>query len=386
MLIRNLAGGVMTVLALLFTGGVGYAGNQGQVITAETREWARKVVLEEKSLGAPTGTNTLMVLYYQNKTGDVAMDPLQKGLTLMLITDLSQVGGLQIVERVKLQALTEELRLGVSGIVDPATAPRAGKLVGARWVVGGDLAAPQPERLAIASRLVDVPTTNLIGQPTAEGALAEFFQIEKNLVYEIVKNLKISLTPEAQEALRKPFSTSFTAVIDLSLGVDASDRGDYFTAADYYSEALQEDPTIPIAAAALKELRDRGLLDGWKRSTVIGKTAKKTGATGTAAAGTAGTPESTTVSSAEGAESGLQGSTKTGDLLTTVSNSTSQTRTLKSPPVNDQLPSLATKTIIDIGTPVTGAVIFPSPNVTASSALTAANGMLKSVARGTLRR
>jgi curli biogenesis system outer membrane secretion channel CsgG len=57
----------------------------------------------------------------------------------MLITDLSEVKGLQIVERIKLQALVEEMGLGASGLVEANTAPRVGKLLGAQWLIGGDI-------------------------------------------------------------------------------------------------------------------------------------------------------------------------------------------------------------------------------------------------------
>ena len=77
----------------------------GQVVTKDARSWAKKVLAEEKALSTVAARNTLAVLYFQNRTGQSSLDPLQKGLTLMLITDLSAVKGLQIVERIKLQAL-----------------------------------------------------------------------------------------------------------------------------------------------------------------------------------------------------------------------------------------------------------------------------------------
>ena len=69
----------------------------GQVITEDARLWARKVLKEEKTLQTVEGKNTLAVLYFQNMTGKMELDPLQKGLTLMLITDLSGVKDLQLL-------------------------------------------------------------------------------------------------------------------------------------------------------------------------------------------------------------------------------------------------------------------------------------------------
>ena len=48
---------------------------------------------------------TVAVLYFDNNSPNREYDVLQKGLADMLVTDLSQVESLQVVEREKLQAL-----------------------------------------------------------------------------------------------------------------------------------------------------------------------------------------------------------------------------------------------------------------------------------------
>ena len=57
----------------------------------------------------------------------------------MLITDLSKIKGIKVLERVKMQALVEELGLGISGLVEAKTFPRVGRLLGAQHLVGGDI-------------------------------------------------------------------------------------------------------------------------------------------------------------------------------------------------------------------------------------------------------
>ena len=87
----------------------------GQVVTDDARTWAKQAVEQEKALKTIMGANTVAVLYFLDRTGKPDLDPLQKGLTVMLITDLSKVKSLTVVERVRLQAVAEELKLGVSG-------------------------------------------------------------------------------------------------------------------------------------------------------------------------------------------------------------------------------------------------------------------------------
>lgn len=232
----------------------------GQVVTKDAKLWAKKALEEEKSLTVLPTAKTLGVLYFQNRTGQSELNPLQKGLALMLTTDLSNVKGIQVVERIRLQALVEEIGLGVSGLVEPNTAPRVGRLLGARWLVGGAILEAKMDQLRIQSNPLDVPTQEIIGQVTAHGVLTELFHIEKDLLFDIIKLLKIEVTPLEEEELRKPCSKKIKALMSLFQGVEASDRGNYEKAAELYERALKEDPNICMAQGALQELKGLGLI------------------------------------------------------------------------------------------------------------------------------
>jgi TolB-like protein len=250
---------------------VAFLGNAwaGQVVTDDIREWAKQVVKNEKSIETVKTGNTLAVLYFRNMSGREELAPLQKGLSLMLITDLSIVKDLQVVERARLQALTEEIGLGVSGLVEPGTVPRVGKLLGARRLVGGDIAGAEQERIRVQSHLLDVQTTAVIGRPASDGLLDELFRMEKDLLFDIVKLLKIEVTPELEAKLRKPCSSRTDALLALFSGVDSSDKRDYEKAAESYRKALNLDSNICVAGDALGELQALGLISGKKRSGVL---------------------------------------------------------------------------------------------------------------------
>jgi len=261
------------VLILLVCGlSVLKAHASGQVVTHETREWAKKTIENERSVAGTPANNALAVLYFINRTGRIELDPMQKGMTLMLLTDLSQVPNLQLVERIKLQALAEELGLGSSGLVDQKTAPRVGRLVGARFISGGDFVGRNEAQFDTRSRLLDVTSTEISGQFALPGTLNEILATEKELVFKIVNTLKISLKPEEEAAIRKPCSTRMKALDSLFRGVDASDRGEYQQAGELYSEALKIDPDICAAASALQELiRMGGYSDSLKGKGVTAK-------------------------------------------------------------------------------------------------------------------
>ena len=226
----------------------------GQLVTAADREWAKKAVAEEKSLPAPAGKNTVAVLYFNNGTGDPSFDPMRKGIPLLLVTDLSGVPGLSVIERTRLQALTEETSLGASGLVEAGTAPRVGKLLGARWLVGGEIGREKPTRIDLTSNVADVPAGTTTGKTSAGGEIQQLFEVEKDLLFGVLKLLDVKVTPEEEQRLRKPCSKSVTALSALFLGVDAGDRGDLDKAEGYYLKALQVDPDVCIASDALKEI------------------------------------------------------------------------------------------------------------------------------------
>ena len=150
----------------------------GQVITNDDRSWAKEAVEREKTLDiSQCPPNTVAVLYFVNKTGRTSLDPLRKGMTIMLITDLSKVDRIAIVERTRFQALLEELGLAESGLVQRETAPEVGRILCAKTVVGGDILTGELVELKLNSDLLDVPAENIFGSADSEGALKELFKL-----------------------------------------------------------------------------------------------------------------------------------------------------------------------------------------------------------------
>ena len=62
--------------------------------------------------------NTVAVLYFLNVINDPEWNSLSKGLAEMIITDLSQVESLKVLERIYLQKLIEEMQLGMTGLTE----------------------------------------------------------------------------------------------------------------------------------------------------------------------------------------------------------------------------------------------------------------------------
>jgi TolB-like protein len=235
------------------------AAQAGQVITKDDREWARQALQQEAHLGAIDSSNSVAILNFHNKTGQKRLNALQKGLALMLITDLSKIEHLFVIERIKIQALVDEMNFGETGLVDPGSAPKVGRFLKAYYVVNGDINEGSIEELGISSSVLDVPFENITDLEDAQGNLDQLFQLEKEILFGIIDELKITVSPEKKKELMKPLSYSSAALLALFLGIDHSDKGEYAEAAKMYDRALVEDPDLQIARDSLQELKDMGL-------------------------------------------------------------------------------------------------------------------------------
>jgi TolB-like protein len=227
----------------------------GQVVTKELSQWASQAIANEQALPVVLSSKSVAVLYFQNLTGNTSYNPLQKGLSVMLTTDLAKVQDLKVVERARLQAILEEIELGDTGLVDTETAPKIGRLVGARFLSGGDILEGSVTQLRVDPNLLDVSNQMAYNQAGAEGDLNDLIAIEKEILFEIIRLMDVALTPDQKADLEKPISTSIPALLLLFKGIDASDHGNYSQAADLYEQALTKDPNLSPAKEALSEIK-----------------------------------------------------------------------------------------------------------------------------------
>jgi hypothetical protein len=140
--------------------------------------------------------------------------------------------------------------------------------------VGGEIGRETPTRIDLTSNVADVSTGATTGKTSAGGEVDRLFEVEKDLLFGVLKLIDVKVTPEEEQRLRKPCSKSSTALAALFLGVDAGDRGDLDRAEGYYRKALQVDPGVCLATDALKEIesvRASGPVAG-KRSRQLLKT------------------------------------------------------------------------------------------------------------------
>ena len=220
------------------------------LLREETIADVKQTVADEAALlSGPVADNTVAVTAFSN-LGSEALGPLCKGLAAMLISDLSQVPDLKVVERVKLHALLQELDLGLSGIVDPETVPRVGKLLKSKHVATGSLTDPEKERLQIFSAVMDTEQPDQIDTQEVQGVMDEFFNLEKQIACGIIEALGRNCD-SMPDAFNKIHTRSLTALTSYGIGLDYFDREQYENARMQFQKAVDEDPKFDLAKDAL---------------------------------------------------------------------------------------------------------------------------------------
>jgi TolB-like protein len=102
------------------------------------------------------------VLYFDNNSfgkDRADYDGLGKGIADMLITDMAANPNLRVVERERIQALLVEQNLTKQGSIDPQTAIRLGKIVGAQYMIVGGFLSDSKGKLVLTARTINVETS-----------------------------------------------------------------------------------------------------------------------------------------------------------------------------------------------------------------------------------
>ncbi len=215
---------------------------------------------------APDQRPTVAVLYFDYSGKDADMAVLKKGLAQMLISDLSALDGVRLVERDRLEEILAELKLAQSGKIDPATAARVGKLLGARYMVLGgyfDLM----DTLRADARVVEVETGKVVSSTGATGKPQDFLGVEQKLSDSIAKILQTRATAAAATAVadeaaapkkaappRPPVQLKVKTALRYSKALDAKDRGDKATAKKELAEVVKEQPDFRLAKLDIDKL------------------------------------------------------------------------------------------------------------------------------------
>lgn len=224
---------------------------QERALISEGPAKARAKAPSKERLGRtfPVDANTLAVSPFADRGKTEKTKHLRKALAAMIITDLSKAPDIRVVERVRMQKLLDELKLGQSGIIDPATSPRVGRLLGAGKIVSGSMLGTSDDNLHILRILTNVSTGKDLGDQDAQGKVDEFFKLQKAIVFGIFKDLGIKLTPLDEDLISRYATRNYKGLLLYGEGLDWQDMGEWDKAIQVFQQCVIIDPMGPCGPA-----------------------------------------------------------------------------------------------------------------------------------------
>lgn len=187
--------------------------------------------------------HSIAVLYFENLSGMKEDEYLRDGITEDITTELSKIQKLKIFSRAVVLAYRDK----------PVTAGRVGLELGASYVLTGSLRRAG-NRLRINAQLIDAATDFPLWSERFDREMEDVFAVQDEIASEIAGALRITLTPQEQEALAaKP--TDNLHAYDLYLRgrnfARRVGRQDMQFALQMYENAVALDPDFAVAHAAI---------------------------------------------------------------------------------------------------------------------------------------
>lgn len=196
------------------------------------------------------GKTTLAVLDFTNsalvRTVDYA--PFARGISDMLMTELSRNASVIIVERHRLLALLDEQDLLATGRIDQAAAVRLGKVLGAEYVLTGGFVIDSRERIRLDARAVSVETSAVAHVESVSGKADDLLDLVTELASKLNRTMRLGevtpaiAAPSAPRPSGGPSPQRMQALLLYSTALVEDERKQTERARTLYQRFLDETP------------------------------------------------------------------------------------------------------------------------------------------------
>ena len=136
------------------------------------------------------------ILDFENTSGIAKYNGLGKAMSSMLITDIEanvSPKRLQLVERSQIQKVLKEQNFQASSAVDKTSSVKAGKLLGVKYLLVGDIYILN-DVLVINARLTDTETGDIKFSKKQEGKLVGWLNLKTNIAKELAASIAMPFT------------------------------------------------------------------------------------------------------------------------------------------------------------------------------------------------
>jgi serine/threonine protein kinase/tetratricopeptide (TPR) repeat protein len=144
---------------------------------------------------APHVPNAVAVMTFGNITKEPADAWIGAGIAETVTSDLKNIQGLRVMGRERVFDALKTLGAADGSEADELLAIEVGRFLGATWIIGGGFQRIG-DVIRITARFLEVSTGALSQSVKIDGKIAEIFDLQDRIVYELMKGLNLSLADE----------------------------------------------------------------------------------------------------------------------------------------------------------------------------------------------
>jgi serine/threonine protein kinase len=202
----------------------------------------RQTAADGRAGAAASEIVSVAVLYFENLSGVKEDEYFRDGITEDIITELSKIRGLKIHPRSTVLAYRDR----------SVTAQQVDRELSASYVLGGSLRRAG-NRLRITTQLMDARTNFPVWSERYDRQMEDVFELQDEIARKIAEALRVTLTPQEQEALAARPTDNLQAY-DLYLRGKSYarrwTRQDLEFARQMFENAVSLDPNFALAHAS----------------------------------------------------------------------------------------------------------------------------------------
>lgn len=246
---------------------------------------------------AQTSAPVVAVLYFDNNSfgkDRADYDGLGKGIADLLITDMASNAAMRVVERERVQAVLQEQELIKSKSIDPQTAVRLGKILGAQYMITGGFMSDGKGSLVLTSRVISVETSAITNPMKLQAKTDDVLGLIAQLSAKLNTELRLAplprqtgdasvkprapaesastgaaakspaqsaggrAAPSAARPTTKPQKLDVRTALLYAKALDEQDSGNPAKAAELYRAVLQKFPDFGPARTNLEKVAKSG--------------------------------------------------------------------------------------------------------------------------------
>jgi serine/threonine protein kinase/Flp pilus assembly protein TadD len=204
-------------------------------------------------LEPPRLQNAVAVMTFANITKEAADSWIGAGIAETVTADLKNVHGLSVIGRERVFDTLKHLGIADANDADERFAIEVGRRLGATWIIAGGYQR-LGDQIRITARFLEVATGALVKSVKIDGQVAEIFDLQDKIVYELSQGLNIQLAQSEMSEIERDETRSVEAYECYSraiMNLRSATRESLDRAVFLLEKATEYDPDYASAWAAL---------------------------------------------------------------------------------------------------------------------------------------